>query len=198
MGVKLALITNGSAEGQRGKVVRFELERFFGCIVIEGEFGVGKPDERVYKHALAALATDPEDAWMVGDNLEWEVAVPQRLGLRGIWVDWAGGGAAGRDDRKAGPDSAGDIGVGVGVLLSQLSHKLAVPHATIRRVSTRSLMESGSSSPCSSYDAMNSAATLRRLANASSGVSPHALQPGSAGTSAMYIFSVSSEGFCIL
>lgn len=92
MGVKLALITNGSAEGQRGKVVRFGLERFFGCIVIEGEFGVGKPDERVYRHALDALATDPEDAWMVGDNLEWEVDVPQGLGLRGIWVDWAGAG----------------------------------------------------------------------------------------------------------
>ena len=89
-GVRLALITNGSAEGQRGKVVRFGLERYFGCIVIEGEFGVGKPDERVYRHALAALDTEPGDAWMVGDNLEWEVATPQRLGLRGVWVDWAG------------------------------------------------------------------------------------------------------------
>ncbi len=89
-GVRLALITNGGAEGQRGKVVRFGLERYFECIVIEGEFGVGKPDERVYRHALATLATEPEDAWMVGDNLEWEVATPQRLGLRGIWVDWAG------------------------------------------------------------------------------------------------------------
>ena len=28
-GVRLALITNGSAEGQRGKVVRFGLERYF-------------------------------------------------------------------------------------------------------------------------------------------------------------------------
>ena len=89
-GVRLALITNGSAEGQRGKVVRFGLERYFGCIIIEGEFGVGKPDERVYRHALATLDTEPSDAWMVGDNLEWEVATPQRLGLRGIWVDWAG------------------------------------------------------------------------------------------------------------
>ena len=88
--VRLALVTNGSAEGQRGKVVRFGLERYFGCIVIEGEFGVGKPDERVYMHALETLDTQPEDAWMVGDNLEWEVATPQRLGLRGIWVDWAG------------------------------------------------------------------------------------------------------------
>lgn len=89
-GVRLALITNGSAEGQRGKVVRFGLERYFGCIVIEGEFGVGKPDERVYRHALVSLDTEPKDAWVVGDNLEWEVATPQRLGLRGIWVDWAG------------------------------------------------------------------------------------------------------------
>ncbi len=25
---------------------------------------------------------------MVGDNLEWEVAAPQRLGITGIWHDW--------------------------------------------------------------------------------------------------------------
>lgn len=29
---------------------------------------------------------------MVGDNLEWEVAVPQRLGLGTVWVDLAGRG----------------------------------------------------------------------------------------------------------
>jgi putative hydrolase of the HAD superfamily len=31
---------------------------------------------------------------MVGDNLEWDVAAPQRLGLRGVWVDRAGTGLA--------------------------------------------------------------------------------------------------------
>ena len=92
MGMPLALITNGGSKGQREKVVRFDLERYFDCIVIEGEFGVGKPDERVYRHALSELNAAPEDAWMVGDNLEWEVAVPQRLGLYAVWVDWEGGG----------------------------------------------------------------------------------------------------------
>jgi putative hydrolase of the HAD superfamily len=29
---------------------------------------------------------------MVGDNLEWEVAAPQRLGIFGIWFDAAGKG----------------------------------------------------------------------------------------------------------
>jgi putative hydrolase of the HAD superfamily len=29
---------------------------------------------------------------MVGDQLEWEVAAPQRLGIKGIWVDVLGDG----------------------------------------------------------------------------------------------------------
>ena len=29
---------------------------------------------------------------MVGDNLEWDVIAPQRLGLSGVWIDRAGAG----------------------------------------------------------------------------------------------------------
>ena len=97
-GVRLALITNGSAEGQRGKVVRFGLERYFGCIVIEGEFGVGKPDERVYRHALTELDTEPSDAWMVGRQPGVGGGDAAAAGvLRGVWVDWAGVGHCRRD-----------------------------------------------------------------------------------------------------
>ena len=91
-GVRLALITNGTAEAQWHKIERFELAEFFDCIVVEGEFGVGKPDERVYLHALKELNVKPEEAWMVGDNLEWEVSAPQRLGITGIWLDHRGQG----------------------------------------------------------------------------------------------------------
>jgi putative hydrolase of the HAD superfamily len=54
--------------------------------------GVGKPEEVVYRYALSRLRVKPEEAWMVGDNLEWDVAAPQRLGLRGVWVDGQGRG----------------------------------------------------------------------------------------------------------
>ncbi len=91
-GIPLGLVTNGDRRQQRRKIEQYDLERHFDVIVIEGEFGAGKPDEAVYRHALAALATRPEDAWMVGDNLEWDVAAPQRLGLRGVWVDAPGHG----------------------------------------------------------------------------------------------------------
>jgi putative hydrolase of the HAD superfamily len=91
-GMPLALITNGDKTHQRRKIEMHDLGRFFDVIVIEGEFGVGKPDESVYRHALGALAVSPGDAWMVGDNLEWDVAAPQRLGLRAAWVDAPGQG----------------------------------------------------------------------------------------------------------
>ena len=91
-GVRLALVTNGTSADQRRKIVRFALAPLFDCIVIEGELGVGKPDERIYRYALARLGSAPEEAWMIGDNLEWEVAAPQRLGMIGVWVDVTGEG----------------------------------------------------------------------------------------------------------
>jgi len=91
-GVPLALVTNGDAVQQRDKIERHGLARFFDAILIEGEFGVGKPHEAVYRQALQALGAAPTEAWMVGDHLEWDVGAPQRLGLCGVWVDGPGAG----------------------------------------------------------------------------------------------------------
>lgn len=89
-GVKLGLITNVGAVFRRPKVVRFGLEPLFDNIVIEGEFGVGKPNPAVYRHVLDELGVEASDAWMVGDTLEWEIGIPQDLGLKRIWVDGYG------------------------------------------------------------------------------------------------------------
>ncbi len=91
-GVRLSLVTNGDATQQRAKVDRFALAPRFDHIQIEGEVGFGKPEERAYRHALDALGVAAAEAWMVGDNLDWEVAGPQRLGIYAIWHDHLGEG----------------------------------------------------------------------------------------------------------
>jgi len=91
-GIKLALVTNGAAVPQRAKVERFELAHRFDHIQIEGEHGFGKPEERAYLHAMEALGVTSSDTWMVGDNLEWEIEAPQRLGIYAIWMDVHGDG----------------------------------------------------------------------------------------------------------
>jgi putative hydrolase of the HAD superfamily len=88
----LALITNGPAALQEGKIAAHGLAGFFGCILISGRLGYGKPEERIFCQALALLGVEPHGAWMVGNNLEWDVAAAQRLGIFGIWVDASGRG----------------------------------------------------------------------------------------------------------
>jgi len=91
-GIRLALITNGPAEEQRAKVRQTELESIFETILIEGEFGTGKPDPRVFLHTLAQLGLQPGQTWMVGDNLYSDVGGAQAVGIHGIWVDRKGTG----------------------------------------------------------------------------------------------------------
>jgi putative hydrolase of the HAD superfamily len=88
-GVPLGLVTNGDAAQQRYKIEREDLARYFDVIVIEGEFGAGKPDAAVYHHALGALGARPADTCMVGDNLEFDVEGARRAGITSVWIDRA-------------------------------------------------------------------------------------------------------------
>lgn len=91
-GIKLVLITNGAALPQRAKIERFDLVRRFDHIQIEGEHGFGKPEPEAYLHAMRTCGVTAEDCWIVGDNLKWEVAAPQQLGLYAVWHDHLGDG----------------------------------------------------------------------------------------------------------
>jgi len=91
-GYRLGLLTNGDGETQRYKIERFDLAKYFETILIEGEIGHGKPDARMYRLALSALGLKPEQTYMVGDNLSWDVEAPQQMGIKAIWIDRKGTG----------------------------------------------------------------------------------------------------------
>ncbi len=88
MGIRLGVITNGTNESQRGKLDRFALTQYFEHILVEGEVGFGKPDERIYILAFSLFNVLPHDCWMIGDNLVWDVQAPQALGINAIWYDY--------------------------------------------------------------------------------------------------------------
>ena len=91
-GIHMGLLTNGSSESQRGKIDKFGLTGLFEHIQIEEEFGIGKPDERAFLNALDTLGVGTADAWMIGDNLDFDILGAQRVGIYAVWVDAQGGG----------------------------------------------------------------------------------------------------------
>lgn len=91
-GMRLALVTNGGAEAQRRKIERFRLAPLFDALLVEGELGYGKPDPRIFARALAAVGTDAGGAWMVGNDLEYDVAGAAAVGIHAVWIDHGGTG----------------------------------------------------------------------------------------------------------
>ncbi len=85
-GYRLGMATNGAARTQREKIARWGLERYFDAIVIEGEFGRGKPDAAVFSQALAGTGAGPHEAWMVGDNLYADIGGARAAGIHSVWI----------------------------------------------------------------------------------------------------------------
>ena len=85
--VKVAIITNGSTERQKAKIVNTNLDNLFEVIIISEEVGLSKPDKRIYELALKRLNVQPESALFVGDNLELDIGGPQNVNMRGIWFN---------------------------------------------------------------------------------------------------------------
>ncbi|HEX7929774.1 MAG TPA: HAD-IA family hydrolase, partial [Sphingomicrobium sp.] len=86
-GIRMALVTNESADLQRQKPRRFNLDPYFAHLQIERERGFGKLNPQAYLEALTALGVTVPQAWIVSDDLERDVAAPQRLGILGVWRD---------------------------------------------------------------------------------------------------------------
>ena len=97
----LALLTNGLSELQRKKIDAAGIGRYFKEIIIAGEIGFGKPDIRIFQLTLSRLKLQPEQAWMVGDNLRRDLEGAKALGIKTIWLN--------RDGKPGDADIVPDI-----------------------------------------------------------------------------------------
>lgn len=100
-GYMIALLTNGDSAFQREKLKRFDMEKLFDGIFIDGEQGVGKPEKQAYENVLNMFQVQPREACMIGDHYLWEVVAPIKYGLRAIWVNRGALGLEGNEEIKA-------------------------------------------------------------------------------------------------
>ncbi|UJP09033.1 HAD family hydrolase [Microbacterium sp. KUDC0406] len=83
-GLIVALLTNGDAVQQHGKIDRFGLRPHLDVIVCSSELHAGKPDPRAYSGALERIGVDASEAVMIGDSLEADVRGALDAGLHAV------------------------------------------------------------------------------------------------------------------
>ncbi len=74
---KLGLISDGRSITQRNKLKALRIENMFDQIIISGEFGSEKPDERNFK---AFMRSDVSTYFYIADNPKKDFITPNRLG----------------------------------------------------------------------------------------------------------------------
>jgi 5'-nucleotidase len=83
----LGLIANQGAECRARLDALGWLDRF-EVVVFGEERGASKPDPSLFRSALAEAGVAPEQAWMVGDRLDNDVAPAAALGMATAWIRW--------------------------------------------------------------------------------------------------------------
>ncbi|MBF5083651.1 HAD family hydrolase [Quadrisphaera sp. INWT6] len=89
-GLVTAVLTNGDAEQQRGKIERTGLGGEVDVVVASSELSAGKPDPCAYAEALARVGVAAHEAVMVGDSLVNDVRGALAAGLGAVLLDRRG------------------------------------------------------------------------------------------------------------
>jgi putative hydrolase of the HAD superfamily len=90
----IGIVTNGPADVQRDKIELLGVDGMVDFAVVSGEFGVEKPDPAIFAEALRLARVAPEEALLVGDSLEFDIAGAEGAGIRSVWINRQRGAAA--------------------------------------------------------------------------------------------------------
>jgi HAD superfamily hydrolase (TIGR01549 family) len=75
------LVTEGSGPNQRAQVEKLGISGYLNHIVISHEVGLHKPDPGLHEYALRAAGLKPEEALMIGDRIDWDLAPAEKVGM---------------------------------------------------------------------------------------------------------------------
>lgn len=89
-GIKTGLITNGRHEIQSSKLELLGLEDSFDDIVISGDYGFSKPDERIFRASAENLGVKTSEMIYVGDHPKFDVDGSRSAGCMPVWVKTTG------------------------------------------------------------------------------------------------------------
>ena len=86
----VGVVSNGLPDVQYTKLETLGLRDLFSCIVLSEEFGVRKPDARIFHHAVSLLKMQPSECLYIGDSYPIDIIGAKNAGLQACWLNREG------------------------------------------------------------------------------------------------------------
>ena len=90
MGIKTALITNGTAELQYFKIKSLDMEACFDEVIVSGETPYEKPDIRIFQLMAEKLGIKTSEMMYIGDHPKNDIDGSRNAGCIPVWVKTTG------------------------------------------------------------------------------------------------------------
>lgn len=81
----LAIISDGQTAYAVPELNAVALSGYFDPIIVSGDFGCRKPDERLFTAALTAMKMQPSEVLFVGNDMYRDVYGAQKLGMKTVF-----------------------------------------------------------------------------------------------------------------
>lgn len=87
--VKLGIITNGPSEHQWSKITALSVESWINRenIIVSGDYGINKPDDRIFEIMKEKLQLPNDSLYYIGDSIENDVVGANNAGWKSIWIN---------------------------------------------------------------------------------------------------------------
>lgn len=82
---RLAIISDGQTAFAVPELHAVGLDAYFAPIIVSGDFGYRKPDERLFSTALATLQMSPAEVLFVGNDMYRDVYGAQRIKIKTVF-----------------------------------------------------------------------------------------------------------------
>ncbi len=87
--VKLGIITNGPSEHQWAKIKALAIESWISRenIIVSGDYGINKPDVRIFEIMKEKLQLPNDSLYYIGDSIENDIVGANNAGWKSIWIN---------------------------------------------------------------------------------------------------------------
>ncbi len=83
--IKIAILTDLTAQIQHRKLIKMGLQNNVDCLVTSEEAGAEKPDKVMFQKIMKKLGCQKDEVILIGDSLEKDILGAKAFGIPSIW-----------------------------------------------------------------------------------------------------------------
>lgn len=87
--IRTGIISNSSFSGtvMEEELAKYNLSHRFSFLISSADYGLRKPNIRIFNLAVKKMDLTPHDIWFVGDKLEYDIKGALNAGLYPVWYN---------------------------------------------------------------------------------------------------------------